>query len=84
MIHKIFYAFGDQKEGKTGNKKGKKTRILQTNAVQRQVQECLQQQKQQRQRTTARQIFDYLMQQNLLCVTTDANGKYEKKPSNQP
>ena len=74
----IIYVTGRNGQGRAGNRLEKITRVPRTNQVQVKIREWVRQRRSQRQRTTARQVVDYLVEERILVVRREDNGAYER------
>ena len=78
----IIYVTGRNGQGRAGNRLEKITRVPRTNQVQVKIREWVRQRRSQRQRTTARQVVDYLVEERILVVRREDNGAYERRSLN--
>ena len=79
IFNRSFYRSGKGGGGRTGNTSAKDTRIQRTKATQIKVRDFVRSKRMKKERVTARQILDFLVQEKLLFIQQDAMGQYMKK-----
>ena len=79
LVHRSIYVSGTDDNGGKGNRTAKVTRIPRSTQAQTQVRDWVRERRMQRQRTTARQVLDFLVHKGFLHIERDTTGKYVGK-----
>jgi hypothetical protein len=82
LHNKTIYSSGETGEGRSGNRCAKESRIPQTKAMTISIMEFVRERRTKRERTTAKQVMEYLVAQEVLHIPKDSDGLYSKKEYN--
>lgn len=76
---RIIYVTGAEESGRSGNRTPKETRVPRTNKVKIMVRDWVRTRRAAKQRTTARQLVDFLLESKLIFIPRDEEGRFLKK-----